>query len=164
MRRARPGERLLASVSRTDAADILRAAASMQDLFPPGFPAVPECLKAGVRTVRLKKGILFGINASFDPEEMAIDINLEADREKIVATVRRRTRIEIKAEEAFAWLLLHELGHCLRRKQVLSMSRRSTFGGGDLSFFDREEIDREESAADEYAKERFRKWKRGLTP
>jgi hypothetical protein len=64
-------------------------------------------------------------------------------------------------EEAFAWLVLHEIGHCLRRKQLLAMPRRNTIGGRNLSLFDQEEIAREESAADEYAKERFRKWKRG---
>lgn len=146
------------------ATDLLRNLGRVQALFPPGFNAVAEALKAGVCSIRLKKGILFGINASFDPEEMAIDINLEADREKIVATARRRTGVEIKVEEAFAWVLLHEIGHCLRRKQLLAMPRRNTIGGRDLSIFDREEIDREESAADEYAKERFRKWKRGLKP
>jgi hypothetical protein len=137
----------------------LEALVRLQELFPPGFPAVSECLKAGVRSVRLRKGILFGINASFDPEEMTIDINLEADREQIVATARRRTGVEIKAEEAFAWLLLHEIGHCRRRDQVLALPRRNTIGASGFSFFDGAELAREEYEADTFAKGRLLGWR-----
>jgi hypothetical protein len=142
--------------------DPLADLARFQALLPPGFPAVSECLKAGVLTARLRKGVLYGISSFFDPEEMAIEIDPDADREKIVAIAKRRTGVKVGVEEAFVWLLLHEIGHCLRREHVRTMQRRNLLGtvGFSLFFMDWIAVDEEERLADEYAAERYRKWKR----
>jgi hypothetical protein len=67
-----------------------------------------ECLKHGVAAIELKNH-LFSIPGSYGEGVIALDP--DADKERIVRTIRRRHGLEIRSDEVFVWIFYHELGH-----------------------------------------------------
>lgn len=132
-----------------------------RSLFPPGFPFVTEALKAGVESMTLRKSPL-GIAASYNPERNEISLDPDAPWEKIALQIGKQLRLEITPAEARAYTLLHEFGHAKRRKHVLGMQHRNTLGIARSPLFLADQIDIgvEEYEAEEYAKWRFKKWRR----
>jgi hypothetical protein len=136
---------------------------AVQALFPATFSPFAEALKAGVKTIRLRKSSL-GITAAYFPEEEAIELDPSADWKKLAAGINaRRPGLGVDAENAIVFLFTHECGHARRRQHVLGMQHRNLRGIGhsSLYFADHLAIGQEEFEADEYAAERFRNWKRG---
>ena len=142
---------------------ILANIAKVQSLFPRGFPVITEGLKAGVGKIRLRKSLL-GIPAFFDPETNEIEIDPEADWKKLAAGINARYPwLGVTPEDAPVFMYLHECGHARRREHVLAMPHRNLRGIRGSAFFlmDQIVIGEEEEAADDYARERFRKWREG---
>ena len=140
-------------MNKARAADIFRAVAEVQKLFPVGFNPIRECLKHGVGEVRLKDGGIFRIAASYDPEEKAIEIDPGIDREKIAGVLFRRHGIAVKPGEVHLWMFLHELGHHLRRERLLGVENRN------VMFSPTPRNMEEEREAEAYARRRFVEWK-----
>ena len=66
-------------MSRASAADIFRSIAKVQGLFPPGFNVLTECVRHGVKAIRLKRLAVLDVPACYDPEEKAIELDPGAD-------------------------------------------------------------------------------------
>jgi hypothetical protein len=135
--------------------------AKVRALFPRKFDPIIESLKVGVKSITVRSSIL-GIPASYDPEKEAISINPDADWAKIAAQINaRHPGLKIIPEHAIVFMVLHEFGHSLRRKQVLAMPHRNLLNIKDSAFFfmDQREIFVEEYEADLYAKKRFLEWR-----
>lgn len=149
-----------------DAAAILENVARLRALFPEGFDPVMEALKAGVGSVRLRKSSL-GIAAYYSPEENAIYLDPHADWGKIAGEVAGRFPwLGIDPENVKIFLYAHEISHARRRQHILGMAHRNLrqIRGSALHFMDRLAVSEEETLADDFARARFRKWKRGLKP
>ena len=75
------------------AEDFFKRVACVQALFPPGFNAVAECLKHGVKKVVVDAGGIFKATASYDPESATIRLNRNLDRELVARETGRRNGI-----------------------------------------------------------------------
>lgn len=143
--------------------DPLASLRAVQALFPATFSPLAEALKAGVKMIRLRKSYL-DIPASYLAEEEEIELDPGADFKKLAAGINaRHPGLGVTEQDAIVFTFLHECGHARRRKHVLGMQHRNLRGIGhsSLFFMDQLAIGEEEYQADEYAKERFKKWKRG---
>jgi hypothetical protein len=134
--------------------ELFERVAKLRRLFPPGFPVMGECLVHGVEEIRLKDGGIFRIVAAYVPEEKAIELDPNIDREKIALLIGRRHGIAVKPGEVFVWLFYHELGHHLRRERCLGVERRN------VEFSPTPENLEEERQVEGYARERFTEWRR----
>lgn len=137
------------------AADIFRAAADVQRLFPAGFNVLAECMKHGIRAVRVTDGGFFDIEAAYDPEAEEIELNAVPDRRALAEVLSRRHGIRIDPTEEIVWRFFHECGHHVRRRQLLAIE-----GSRALIFSRSSEVLVEEREAEAYAKRRFLEWKR----
>jgi hypothetical protein len=121
-------------------------------------------MAAGVKRIEARESLL-GLPASYDPEEERITFDLRADWKKAAAEINaRHPGLGVTEEDALVFAFLHECGHARRRHHVLKMQHRNLrwIGNSSLFLMDQIAVGEEEMHADDYAKERFRKWKAGL--
>ena len=134
--------------------DLLQRIAKVRALFPPDFPVMGEAVAHGLEEIRLKRGGIFGVVAAYVPEEKAIELDPNIDRERIALLIGRRHGIAVEPGEVFVWLFYHELSHHLRRQRLLGVRERN------VAFAPTEANMEEERQAEQYAKARFIEWRR----
>jgi hypothetical protein len=154
-----------------------------EGFFPASFPFAEEAARAGVKAIRFGLDSK-GAGGSYNPFTEEIQIDPGTDWEKYAATVNARfPGLDVTPEDAIVFLFFHELGHASRREHYLklrtgrldhlgtpgfsldilvAMRESPEYLAGQLPFVDEWiQILAGEKAANAYAAERFRKWKRG---
>jgi hypothetical protein len=128
--------------------------ALLRELFPErALPLVErEVRESGVGKLVFRKSLL-GIPALYDPEESAIALDPDVDREVLARKITRDAGLRVEPGEVHLWMLLHELGHARRRRFLPGRSRIFA-----RSLCSRIEALEEDQLADEFARRVFRKY------
>jgi hypothetical protein len=143
----------------TSLADIER----VQSLFPKRFNVLVECLKHDVAKVGLEVRflrpspamcVLEEAEISFDPTFFTPDA-----RQMIARGILTRTGVQVDPGEVAVWAFYHEIAHLKRGPDRARAVRQPLFCRPSL--MDSIAAGEEEMECEEYAKERFKKWKRG---
>jgi hypothetical protein len=108
--------------------------------------------ESGVARVTFRRS-LFGVPGMYDAEANEITIDPDVDREVLAKKISRDAGMPVEAGEVHLWILLHELGHARRRRFLPRCS-----GFFSRLWADKAEAWEEDRLADEYARERFRKF------
>lgn len=138
----------------------------IRSFFPATFDPIAEAVAVGVGKIFIgDRGD--GSNASFHAETRSIRINPCADWGSRAAAYNDcYPDLGLTAEDAIVFVFLHECGHAMRRDYCLKKPIRSFQCLPDRPLVPEDLtalllINYEEEKADEYAMERFLKWKRG---
>lgn len=124
----------------------------VQSLFPPGFSVLAEMLRHGVKAIRLTDGGFLRYSAAYDPEEQAIELNPNLDRERLARVISERNGVRLEPGEVILWAFLHELGHHKRRRARSGVLNAALNPSGENQL--------EDWLAEQYARKRFLAWRR----
>lgn len=131
------------------------SAALLLRLFPlAALPLIEEAVRAsGVAKITFRKSLL-GIPAQYNPEDNEIEFDPDADWAALAPRASRALGLRVEPDEAALAILLHECGHSCRRR---FLPRVNTFFR-KLALSDQVDVNEEEEAANQFARERFRKY------
>ena len=137
----------------------------IRSFFPATFDPFTEAVAAGVERIFVgDRGD--GTNASHHAPSRSIRINPDADWESRAAAYNDSyPDLGLTAEDAIVFVFLHECGHAKRREFCLKKPIQSFQCLPDRPLVPEDlaallMVNHEELKADEYAIERFRKWKK----
>jgi hypothetical protein len=152
-------------VSSSCPTELLRNLGRLQALFPPGFNVAAECLRAGIEKIELASTGVYSKSPGMycaEGKTIRLDPDLtDHDRAQLARKINHRHRgLGVTSEDVFVFVVLHELGHHVRRRNLLAMDRRNMLGGG-LGLAEGETICMEEHEAEQFAMRRFVEWKKG---